>query len=188
MIIAETLRQMLADLGHKCEIAVDNQKDGLEMIKVKSFDLAILDINLEGEHEGIVLGAECERLNIPFLFLTSYSDYETINAAKQVKPGAYLIKPFTPNDILVAIEMTMMHQASKGKNNLDNVISRLDLSGRETEVIQCLIDRLSNSEIADKLFVSTNTVKFHIKNLYSKLGVASRSEVLERLRLMAGES
>jgi LuxR family maltose regulon positive regulatory protein len=53
------------------------------------------------------------------------------------------------------------------------------LSGREMEVLRLLVTELSGSEIAERLFVSLNTVKTHIKNIYSKLNVHSRSEAVE---------
>ena len=109
LIISETLRQMLHDIGHHCIGVANSFEDGMSLILRGQFDLAILDVNLAGKHEGVILGKECHQLGKPFFFLTSYSDHETVQAAKVAKPGAYLVKPFTPEDILVAIEMTLMH-------------------------------------------------------------------------------
>ena len=54
------------------------------------------------------------------------------------------------------------------------------LSEREREVLRLLITHLSRSEIADRLGISMNTVRFHVKNIYSKLGVHSRSDAVQR--------
>ena len=51
-----------------------------------------------------------------------------------------------------------------------------ELSDRELEVLQCLVDGSSNKEIAAQLFISQNTVKVHLRNVYTKLGVSSRTE------------
>lgn len=56
------------------------------------------------------------------------------------------------------------------------------LSPREAEIVQLLTDNLSNKRIANALDVSLQTVKWHLKNIYSKLGVASREDVLNRLK------
>ena len=54
------------------------------------------------------------------------------------------------------------------------------LSEREMEVLRLLITHLSRAEIADQLCVSPNTIRFHVKNIYGKLGVHSRSDALQR--------
>ncbi len=181
LIIAETLKQMLIDLGYQCVAIVDSFDQGKIAVQSDNFDLAILDINLEGGREGIQLGEQCFKLGKPFLFLTSYSDPETVQAAKVAKPGAYLVKPFTPQDILVAMEMTMMHCDAISDSQFDQVLNRLELSERERQVLTCLKDKMTNSAISQKLFVSSNTVKFHIKNLYVKLAVTNRTELMNKL-------
>ena len=108
-----------------------------------NFDLAILDINLAGKHDGVNLGKKCHELGKPFFFLTSYSDYETVQAAKVAKPGTYVVKPFTPQDILVAIEMTMMHSNSVSEGQFELFLKSLKLSEREIEVLHCLKDQMS---------------------------------------------
>ncbi|MCX7820332.1 MAG: DNA-binding response regulator [Brevinematales bacterium] len=56
------------------------------------------------------------------------------------------------------------------------------LSARETEIVKCIIKFQSNNEIAKSLYISIPTVKFHIKNIYSKLKVKNRRELIERLK------
>ena len=58
----------------------------------------------------------------------------------------------------------------------------LDLTPREYEVLQEIIAGLSNKEIEEKLFISRNTVRTHIKNLYSKLDVSSRTQAIRKAR------
>jgi DNA-binding NarL/FixJ family response regulator len=59
-----------------------------------------------------------------------------------------------------------------------------DLTDREKEVLQMIARGYKNSEIAEKLFVSENTVKTHIKNIYVKLDVKNRVEALKRVKLV----
>ncbi len=61
-------------------------------------------------------------------------------------------------------------------------IEQAGISKREYEVLELIALGLSNQEIADRLFVSTSTVKTHISNLYSKLGVKRRTEALRRAK------
>lgn len=188
LIIAEALRELLVEMGHECVAILDNLEDGEKEIEQKNFDLAILDVNLAGNHEGVILGKLCTKVGKPFFFLTSYSDRETVMMAKGAKPGAYVIKPYVNEEIMVAIEMTLLHQSAEQTQILERVITELDLSNREGDVLGCLLDRLSIAEIAEKLFVSQNTVKFHVKNLYVKLNASNRSEMLSRVEAISARA
>ncbi|MEP4597726.1 MAG: helix-turn-helix transcriptional regulator, partial [Cyclobacteriaceae bacterium] len=65
--------------------------------------------------------------------------------------------------------------------NSDQLNKRLitPLSDREFEILMLAVSDKSNSEIADQIFVSVNTVKYHLKNIYEKLGVSNRKEALQ---------
>ncbi|EWS59135.1 CsgBAC operon transcriptional regulatory protein [Methylibium sp. T29-B] len=58
------------------------------------------------------------------------------------------------------------------------------LSEREKEMLQFLANGVANKEIASRLFVSENTVKFHLKNIYSKLGVSGRVQAINAARTL----
>src|SRR5690606_7126458 len=60
------------------------------------------------------------------------------------------------------------------------------LSNRELEVIQLVVEGLSNQEISDKLFLSVNTVKFHIRNIYVKMDINSRAQAVSRIHALNG--
>lgn len=104
-IIATNLKLILEDLGYEPYEPVSNKKQAIQFLKDNEVDIAILDINLDGRHEGIEVGRFiCENQHIPFIYLTSNADRATIDEAKQTRPNAYLIKPFTAEDIYAAIE------------------------------------------------------------------------------------
>jgi DNA-binding NarL/FixJ family response regulator len=189
VIIAETLQEMLIQLGYSSIQRCKTQKEAERIIEEENLDLAILDINLHGGHEGIELGKRCNQKDIPYFFLTSYSDRMTILEAKKAKPGNYVIKPFSPEEIMVAVELTLMHQTVKAPfvENMRSISNFLSLSEREIQVMNCLYRKLSNSEMSAELDVSPNTVKFHLKNLYNKLEINSRSELENKLREISTE-
>jgi DNA-binding CsgD family transcriptional regulator len=62
---------------------------------------------------------------------------------------------------------------------------KLGLSNREIEVLELMAEGFSNQEIADKLFVSLNTAKTHISNIYTKLNVQRRTQAIQKAREMA---
>lgn len=63
--------------------------------------------------------------------------------------------------------------------------ARLGLSKREIEVLELLSQGLSNQEIADRLFVSLNTIKTHISNIYQKLNAKRRTQAIQKARELA---
>jgi DNA-binding LytR/AlgR family response regulator len=107
-IIATNLKNMLEDLGYEPYAPAGSKKEALRSLQENEVDLAILDINLDGKQEGIEIGQYIhDHCNFPFIYLTSNSDRNTINEARQTRPGAYLIKPFTEEDIFAAIEVAI---------------------------------------------------------------------------------
>ncbi|MCY7350862.1 MAG: response regulator transcription factor [Cytophagaceae bacterium] len=78
----------------------------------------------------------------------------------------------------VPIQQTQPHPSRQ------KLLERHGISPREWEVLVCLAQGLSNEEIAQKLFVSANTVKTHLGNVYSKLNVSRRTQAIEKARTL----
>jgi len=107
-IIADDLVFMLEEMGYINIDTVHYGEKAIEQIDSKSYDLLLLDINLEGEIDGIQV-AEHANLNhaTPYIFLTSLSDEKTIERVKKTFPAAYLVKPIDEKDLRVNIELTL---------------------------------------------------------------------------------
>lgn len=106
-IIADNLRLMLEDLGYWVFKPQASKVSALEFLQQEQPDLVLLDINLKGRYDGIDIGYYLHEQHIPFLYITSNADKETIDLAKPTFPKTYLIKPFTKEDIYAAIEMAL---------------------------------------------------------------------------------
>ncbi len=105
MIITLDLQYMLEDLGYSvCGISA-SYNEALSNIEIARPDLILLDILLQGEKTGIDLANTLNRdYQIPFIFLTSHADYQTVKTAKNTRPLGYLVKPFKMDDLYHAIE------------------------------------------------------------------------------------
>lgn len=106
LVIARTILSTLDELGYgHCGPAI-SYTEALEMLEHDKPDLLLLDIQLAGRKDGFDVA---EQLNaayhLPFIFLTANSDLETIDRAKQVRPHAYIVKPFTKEELYAAIEI-----------------------------------------------------------------------------------
>ncbi len=107
LLIAEMLKEMLADLGHHVVATARSFTEAQQKINLhSSINFAILDINLGNGKTGIDLACEIKtNHSIPFIFLTSYADKKTISQAIEHKPEAYLIKPFSLPDLMATLEV-----------------------------------------------------------------------------------
>ncbi|HCX21567.1 MAG: hypothetical protein CMB80_21675 [Flammeovirgaceae bacterium] len=101
-LIADDIASILEKNGYSVTDIVDNSADALESIAQSKPDVALLDINIKGDHDGIELAP---KLDVPFVFLTSYYDQNTINRAKLVNPSGYIVKPFAEKDLIVNVEL-----------------------------------------------------------------------------------
>jgi len=115
-LIADDLLFHLEDIGiDHIEVALKYEQ-ALEKMKDHQFDLALLDVNLSGNRDGIDLANFINRQQpTPFIFVTSYYDQDTLSRAKQTNPLAYILKPFDKREVTVNIEMAfhkiaLLHQ------------------------------------------------------------------------------
>lgn len=106
LVIARTILSTLDELGYShCGPAI-NYTEAIEIIESEKPDLVLLDIQLAGRKDGFDVAEKLnESYNLPFIFLTANSDIETIDRAKKLKPHAYIVKPFTKEELYAAIEI-----------------------------------------------------------------------------------
>lgn len=106
LLIAEKIKMILTDIGYRVCEPVSNFKDALQLIEQQKPELVLQDINLGEEKDGIDIAKKInEQYHLPFIFLTANSDGATIERAKKVKPFAYLVKPFTKDELFASIEI-----------------------------------------------------------------------------------
>ena len=108
IVIARTIESSLDDLGYEYCGPAASYGEALELLETDKPDLLLLDINLAGKKDGIDVAEKINLLyNIPFIFLTANSDLATIDRAKKVKPHAYIVKPFSKEELFAAIEIAL---------------------------------------------------------------------------------
>jgi len=190
-LIAEDISDLCQLNGYTvCGVAY-RALEALELLKSIKPSLVLLDINLEDCMTGIDIAQRLKnQYAIPFIFLTSYADRKTLENAKSTNPMGYVVKPFNKEQLYSTIEIAWSKIDGNATNELDmaKVNAQLvePLSRRETEVLSCLLKGMNNQAIAEALFISANTVKFHLKNLYLIFNVHNRVELLYKLKQMAG--
>ena len=128
LLIAESITLTVQQIGYIATQPVRNCADAIKMIKADSPDLLLIDIVLDGDLDGIDLAAIVNKeYGIPFIFLTANSDRGTVERAKEVKPHAFLVKPFNEQDLFSSIEIAFSNynDARKAEKENDNAVSYL---------------------------------------------------------------
>lgn len=147
-------------------------------------DVALVDLRLPGE-TGINIIQRVRPLapGCRFVILTTFADPQDIRQAMEARVDGYILKEALPQEMTAALRLVNRGRAYYDpavmqfivqKPAKDEVLS--ELTERETEVLNALAQGLNNKEIANKLFVSENTVKKHISNILSKLGLKDRTK------------
>ncbi|MCA1319187.1 response regulator transcription factor [Bacillus tianshenii] len=185
--------------GLKTIISLESDMDvvgeatgGSEMVallKNKSPDVIVMDINMP-EKDGIELTkiVKKEYPDIKVLILTMYKHEEYFMSALKEGADGYLLKDSPSEQVVDAIRTvhrgeSIIHPAMTKKlisyhQQEAQAKEETVLTEREKEVLVCLVQGLSNKEIAGRLFISDKTVKIHVSKIFKKLDVKSRSQVV----------
>lgn len=171
--------------GFLCIGTADTAEAALVAELSASPDVVLLDIGLpemSGTEALPLLRARWPRAE--FLMLTVHEDEERIFAALRAGATGYLLKTTVPGAILDAIREVHVGGAPMSASVARQVVQTFQrpnpaselLSHRECEVLDALVEGKTYKQIADSLFVSVNTVGFHVKQIYQKLHVHSRAQ------------
>lgn len=176
--------------GFRCKAIFETAEEALKFLPAENPDVVLMDINLPG-----ISGIEClirlkEILpNIQVMMLTVYEDDEVIFKSLVAGATGYILKRTPPAELLEAIKeiysggspmsdqiarkvVQAFQQMGKSSKETEN------LSDRENEILSYLSKGYHDKEIADKLFLSVKTVRTHLRNIYKKLHVRSRTEAV----------
>jgi DNA-binding NarL/FixJ family response regulator len=178
--------------GFRCVSVYGNAEAALQHLPKDKPDVVLMDINMAGMD-----GIECVRhlkVSMPqvqIMMLTVYEDTEQIYKALAAGATGYLLKRLEPDDLLQAIR-----DVQAGGSPMSNLIARKvvasfqkarrfggeenPLSSREQMVLDCLAKGLAYKQIADELNISINTIRTHLRHIYEKLHVQSRTEAVAK--------
>ena len=107
-ILAMTLCDHLEAEGYTVVGIANNGPKAIDLYKTNEVDLLLCDINIKGEIDGIETARRINMLRpVPVIYLTAYSDADTVDRAKHTYPAAYLTKPYTIINLRLAIEMAL---------------------------------------------------------------------------------
>lgn len=176
--------------GFRCVSGYSSAEDALADIPSKKPDIVLMDINLPGMN-----GIECvkklkaEEPEIFIVMLTVYEDNDRIFQSLEAGAVGYLLKSTSPSEILEALKDVKNGGAPMSAQIARKVVQSFHkpedsnkklemLTDREQEILSLLASGYMYKEIAEELFVSMDTVKTHIRHIYDKLQVRTRTEAV----------
>lgn len=183
-IIAKDISSLLKSEGYNIVGVAHDATTALDYLASRGADFVMLDIYLGPGMNGIDIAEVIhQKYKIPYIFLTSFSDTETLEAAKLQAPYGYLVKPFQDRTLLTTIVIALNnYQKEQELKKADStVVFDKQLTGQEKKMVEELLKGSSYKQIAEQMFVSVNTVKYHLKNIYAKLEVSGRAELLSKV-------
>jgi len=181
----------------RCVGVWSSAEEALKKIDAFRPQVVLMDINLPGM-SGIEATARLKRHlpEIQVIMVTVYRDHDQIFAALKAGAAGYLLKRSSPEEVRQAIRdvqaggapmtaeiarrvVEAFHQPAKSAATDADAVK---LSKREIELLELLTQGLANKEIGDRLSISVETVRVHLRRIYDKLHVHSRTEAAMKFR------
>jgi len=192
-VMRRTFRQWIeAAPDLRCVFSCATAEEALAELPGLKPDVVLMDIHLPGE-SGIGCTARLKEAlpGVQVIMLTVYRNQELIFQALQAGACGYLLKRSSPEELLEAIA-----EVRSGGAPMTSEIARMvveafqkkptshtpaeGLTNRESEILALLSEGLSNKEIADRVNISYDTVRAHLRHIYEKLHVRGRTEAVKR--------
>jgi DNA-binding NarL/FixJ family response regulator len=184
----EAVEPVVSKIGVDVVGKATSPSRALELISELRPDILVTELRTpEGEMDGVSLlrQARERQPEVRSIVLSMYDDPQHIDAALAAGAIAYVIKTAHPDDIASAIRQGFEHSLFLANGPRPTAVAAearptdtraFDLTRRELEILQLMAEGLSNAELARRLWVTEQTVKFHLSNVYRKLDVSNRTE------------
>jgi DNA-binding NarL/FixJ family response regulator len=184
----DAVEQVLRRIGIDVVSKTTSTSEALSMVKEHQPDLVITELESPpGDLSGLVLieRARAVQPSVRPIVLSMHADPQVVDAALLAGASAYVVKTAHPEDLASAVRQVFSHSVYlAGRRAVEpahvaetpKVGDSRGLTRRELEILRLVAEGHSNAQLARMLWVTEQTVKFHLSNIYRKLDVANRTE------------
>ena len=197
-VIRESLMEFVKeDSECECVYVCATAEEALKEIPKRQVDIVLMDIQLP-DISGIECTARLKQLmpSVQIIMVTVYEDTERIYKALRAGACGYLLKRCTPEELISAIREVRQGGAPMSREIARKVILSFQepvtaaaevegLSPREREILELLAEGFANKQIASRIGLTDGTVRWHLRHVYHKLHVRSRTEAA--LKFLSGK-
>ena len=180
--------------ANRCICVCATAEDALRSLPAQQPDVVLMDIQLP-KMSGVECVAELKALlpSVQVIMVTVYQDPDQIFRALRAGASGYILKRTTPEKVLNAIRDVQLGGVPMSAEIARKVLKYFQaqpssapevdkLTPREREILDLIVPGYSNKEIADKLNISIESIRWHLKKIYHKLHVHSRTEAASKFR------
>ncbi len=183
LLIADYIKQTLEPEGYTTIMGITSVKEGIRHIETYKPSLVLIDINLNGEMEGIKIGQYlCARDSIPYIYITSYTDKLTLEEVKNTRPHGFIAKPFKQIDIITTVSIVLNNYAHRTIDPVRNDIEVLnDIPFRIKETVNYINENINNRIELNEVAALTNWQVTHFIRIFTKhMGITPYQYILRR--------
>lgn len=191
-MVIEGLKAMLTTFADRVEVVGQavGAEQALRVVDDVDPDIVLCDVRMQGA-SGLDLCAELRGRNPgrKVVMLSVYDDEQYLFQALRVGASGYLLKSIGSDDLVRQLELVHRGETAIDPGMAARAVdtaarlqrdefwpgARHGLTQRESEILSCVVNGLSNKGIATKLVIGDETVKTHLRSIYRKLGVADRT-------------
>jgi NarL family two-component system response regulator LiaR len=165
----------------------ENGEEAIRLCERLQPDVVLMDLlmpKMDGVTASKIIHERWPQIRI--IALTSFREKEYVEGVLKAGATSYLLKNVSADELISAIDRAVLGQPSLSPEAAQVLIQKVneplqpgsDMTEREREILALMVEGKSNNEIAKCIFISQSTVKFHVSNILSKLGVSSRTEAV----------
>jgi len=194
-VIRESLAEFVqSDAECTCVCACATAEEALKLIPKHEPEIVLMDVQLPNM-SGIECTAQLKQImpELQIIMVTVYEDPDRIYKALRAGACGYLLKRCSPEELIAAVREVRQGGAPMSREIARKVIASFrepltaaaeveELSPREREILELLAAGFPNKQIADRLGLTDGTVRWHLRHVYNKLHVRSRTEAALKFR------